>query len=146
MVWVMRARDTVVTLSTMSWDNERRPLPGDGSTVSRKSGASTSVLVTGTTVTLACVSLKQVCLHNQRGAGLAVVTRQGDYYKIAALQPVHPSVSRVWSSQVRTCSSARRRFVAARLCRRHSSANPRARVSGTQSCTSRNPARLMRAR
>jgi hypothetical protein len=35
----IRVRDTVVTLSIISWDNARRPLLGDGSTVRRKRGA-----------------------------------------------------------------------------------------------------------
>ena len=70
MLCAMRVRDTVVTLSIMSWDNERRPLAGDGSTVSRKIGASTSVLVSGTTVTLACVLLNKSDCITSAGRGL----------------------------------------------------------------------------
>ena len=77
--------------------------------------------------------VEQIRLHDERWPWFSIITRHGDHDEIPAFQPVHPAVSRVSSIQVITLLSTRRFLAATRLWRRHSSANPRARVSGTHS-------------
>jgi hypothetical protein len=50
----IRSRRTVTGLSAMIWNFERKPLPGLGSMVTRKSGASTSFDAIWCTTTDAC--------------------------------------------------------------------------------------------
>jgi hypothetical protein len=85
-------------------------------------------------------------LHDQSRSRLAVVARDGNQDKITAFHRVQPSSSWFTSIHVITSFSACLFLAAAWLCRRHSSANPRARVTGTQNWTRRKPARRLRSR
>lgn len=84
-----------------------------------------------------------ICLHDENGAGLAVTARQGDGHQVSARHAVQPVVS---DASCQASSSMRHADVSlsrmSRACRAHSSANPAARVSGTQICTGRSPAAL----
>ena len=68
------SRRTVTGLSAMIWDVFSRPLVADGSTVTRKSGASVNVDVIWHTTTDACPSRERVALDNHGRPRLAVVT------------------------------------------------------------------------
>ena len=88
--------------------------------------------------------VEQVRLDDERGTRLAVVAGKRDRDEVAALR-AQPSSSATASSQCKVAASSGSPRSAAD-CRRHSSAKPGRRTSGTQIWTGRNPAARNAAR
>jgi hypothetical protein len=85
-------------------------------------------------------------LNHEGWPRLAAVALYCDDDDIPAPQDVQPSVSPRASTHAIASRSDRMTLFAARLWRRHSSAKPRALVSGSQTCTKRKPESLIRSR
>ena len=134
-------RITVIALSIMICAGWRRPLVASGATVTRSSGASTKALETSRTVTVACSAKGSACMTSA-GRGLpkspcrATVTKSPRRTQ----GPRQPSTSaKAASMNAINSGSAKSAAATKRDCRRHSSAKPGRRVSGTQICTGRRP-------
>lgn len=87
---------------------------------------------------------EEIGLEDKGWAGLATVMAfGGDGHDIAAFYALsQTAISEMKSRAGFSCADR----AARRACRRHSAANPSARVSGTQICTGRNPLRRKRRR
>ncbi|CBK42897.1 protein of unknown function [Nitrospira defluvii] len=87
---------------------------------------------------------EEIGLQDKGGPRLSAIVALGsDRDKIAAFHPL--SQSAICDTKSRTGFSCADR-AARRACRRHSAANPAARVSGTHICTGRKPFRRNRLR
>ena len=135
------ARGTVVILSIMARQSDRKPLPREGLSDRRRSGASVTSVVQGTRVTEPR-SVELVGADDDGGARLTGIDAAGHRPDLAARYGHSTEIAstKAWSSF--SCSLS----AMARDCRRASSSKPGARVSGTQICSGRSPWRRMLSR